>query len=161
MKYQIKQKIFSLSDSYTIKNEYGEDVYSVTGKIFSLGKKLYIHDLNGNELVYIEQKLFKLLPQFTLFIDDKEVAVIRKEFSFFTPKFTIECLTNNYSMEGDILSHEFNILKDNNIIGTVTKAWFSFSDTYGVEIAGDENQALILAFVIVMDEVQHNNKDNS
>ena len=38
MKLYMKQKVFSLKDRFTIKNEAGEDVYTVEGKFISLGK---------------------------------------------------------------------------------------------------------------------------
>lgn len=161
MKYQVKQKIFSFGDSFNIKNEYGDDIYLVRGKVFSLGKKLTIEDLSGRELVYIEQKLLKLLPQYTIYMDEKEVATIKKEFSFFTPRFNIESDMGEYKIEGDVFSHEFMIYKNSRIVGEVSKQWFSFSDTYGTNINDDENQAFMLALIIVIDEVQSSNKNNS
>jgi uncharacterized protein YxjI len=161
MKYQVKQKIFSFGDSFTIKNEYGDDVYLVRGKVFSLGKKLTIDDLNGNELVYIEQKLLKLLPQYTIYMEGSAIATVKKEFSVFTPRFNIESDMGEYKIEGDVFSHEFVILKDNSTVGEVSKEWFSFSDTYGVKINDNENQAFMLALIIVIDEVQSSNKNNS
>lgn len=159
MKYQVKQKIFSIGDKFTIKNENDENVYEVFGKIFSLGHKLTIEDLSGNELVYIEQKLLKLLPQYTIFIDGNAIATVKKEFTFFKPHYCIDSVMGEYTMEGNILSHEFNILKDNRVVGTVSKEWFSFSDTYGVDIDDNENQAFILSLVIVIDEIQYDNRN--
>jgi uncharacterized protein YxjI len=161
MKYQVKQKIFSFGDKFTIKNEYGDDVYSVIGKVFSLGKKLTIEDLNSNELVYIEQKLLKFLPQYTIYMEGNAIATVKKEFSLFTPRFNIESDMGEYRIEGDVFSHEFVILKNNSNVGEVSKEWFSFSDTYGVKISDSENQAFMLALIIVIDEVQSSNKNNS
>lgn len=161
MRYQVKQKIFSFADSFTIKNEYGDDVYLVRSKVFSFGKKLTIEDLNSNELVYIEQKLFKLLPQYTIYMDGRDIATVKKEFSFFTPRFNIESELGEYRIEGEVFSHEFIILKNSSLVGEVSKEWFSFSDTYGVSINDSENQAFMLALIIVIDEVQSSNKHNS
>lgn len=152
MKYQVKQKIFSLGDSFTIKNEQGDGVYLVKSKVISLGKKLTIEDLSGEELVYIEQKLFKLLPQFTVFMAGRAVATVKKEFTFFASRFNIDSDMGQYKIEGEVFSHEFAILKDNSIVGQVSKQWVSFSDTYGVDVNDDENQAFILALIIIVDE---------
>ena len=161
MKYQVKQKIFSFGDYFTIKNEFDDDVYIVRGKVFSFGKKLSIENLYGKELVYIEQKLLKLLPQYAIYTDGREIATVKKEFSFFTPRFNIESDMGEYRIEGEVFSHEFQILKDGNVVGEVSKEWFSFSDAYGVNINDDENQAFMLALVIVIDEVQTSNKSSS
>lgn len=160
MRYQVKQKIFTFGDSYTIKNALGEDVYLVKGKVFSFGKKLSIEDLHGNEIVYIEQKLFKLMPQYILYMDGREVATVKKEFSIFTPRFNIDSIMGIYRIEGDIFSHEFTIYNNQSIVSVISKEWFSFSDTYGIDINDNENQAFLLALIIVIDEVQSNNKNN-
>lgn len=59
MRYEIRQKMFSFGDSYTIKDEQGEEKYRVRGEVFSFGHKLTIEDLAGHKLAYIEQQLFK------------------------------------------------------------------------------------------------------
>jgi len=46
-------------------------------------------------------------------------------------------------------------------VAVVSKKFFSFSDTYGVDIADNENHAFILALVIVIDQVLHDNENNN
>jgi uncharacterized protein YxjI len=159
VRYQVRQKIFSFGDNFIIKNEFGDDIFRVRGRIFSLGNKLIIEDIAGHELVYIEQRLFKFLPQYTIYMNEMDVATIKKEISFFKPRFHIESIMGNYEMEGDIFSHEFSILKGGRVVAMVSKQWFSFSDTYGVEIDNNEDQAFIMALVIVIDQVLYDNKD--
>lgn len=158
MRYQVRQRIFSFGDSFTIKNEYGDDVFRVLGKVFSFGNKLSIENMNGQELVYIEQQLFKFLPQYTIYMNGSDVGTVRKEFTFFSPCFNIESVFGNYEMEGEIFSHEFEILKNGRVVAQVSKAWFSFSDTYGVDIADTEDQAFMLALVIIIDQVLYDKK---
>jgi uncharacterized protein YxjI len=158
MKYEIKQKIFSFGDKFIIRDEIESPRYAVRGQIFSFGKKLSIEDLDGNELVYIEQKLFKFLPEYNIYIKGEQVATVKKEFTFFAPRFNIESNMGNYDMQGEIFSHEFEILKGYDVVASVSKQWFSFSDTYGVDISENENQAFMLALVIVIDQVLYDNK---
>lgn len=158
MKYEIKQKIFSFGESFIIKDEQENPRFAVRGQIFSFGNKLSVENLMGNELVYIEQKLFKFLPEYSIFIRGEQVATVKKEFTFFTPKFYIESNMGNYDMQGEIFSHEFEIMKDGEAVASVSKQWFSFSDTYGVDISQNENQAFMLALVIVIDQVLYDNK---
>lgn len=43
MKLYIKQKVFTIKDKFTVKDEAGNDKYFVEGKLLSLGKKfIYI-----------------------------------------------------------------------------------------------------------------------
>lgn len=161
MRYKIRQRIFSFGDNFTIKDENERPFFIVRGKVFSFGDKLALEDLNGNQLFYIEQKLFKLLPEYIIHQNDKPVARVKKEFTFLKPKFDIESNFGQYEMEGDIFSHDFQILKNGRVVAGINKKWFSFSDTYGVEIADGENQAFLLALVIIIDQVIHDNNKNN
>ncbi|WP_066826383.1 LURP-one-related/scramblase family protein [Clostridium tepidiprofundi] len=160
MRYQIREKIFSFGDDFTIKDEFGNDVFIVKGKVFSLGDKLGIYDMNGSEVVYIEQKLFKFLPEYNIYLYDEHAARVKKEFTFFRPRFNIESNMGDYVIEGDVFSLNFEILKNGVPIAIVSKKFFSFSDTYGVDISDNENHAFILALVIVIDQVLHDSNNN-
>ncbi|WP_089284196.1 LURP-one-related/scramblase family protein [Anaerovirgula multivorans] len=86
---------------------------------------------------------------------------MKKEFAFFKPRFVIESTIGNCTMEGNILSHNFEIHKGNKMVATVNKKWFAFADTYGADIADDEDQPFILALVSVIDQVLHDNNHNN
>ena len=46
-RYQIRQKIFSLGDNFTIKDEMGRDVFTVRSKLLSFSDKLALEDMAG------------------------------------------------------------------------------------------------------------------
>jgi len=161
MRYIMREKIFSLADKFYIKDEMDSPRYYVEAKLFSIGDKLRMYDLEGTELMYIEQKLFKFLPEFNIFRNGKQVARVKKEFTFFKPKFNIESVYGDFTIEGDIFAYKFEILKNGRPVAFVNKKWFSFSDTYSVEIVDQEDHPFILALVIVLDQVLHDNKNNS
>ena len=46
-RYQIREKIFSLGDDFSIKDEVGQKVFTVRSKLFSLGDKLVLEDMAG------------------------------------------------------------------------------------------------------------------
>ena len=159
MRYQVKQRVFSIGDSYIIKDEYGDEKFVVKGEIFSFGHKLTVEDMTGTEVAYIQQKLLKFMPEYNIFLKGQLAAEVRKEFTFFTPKFNIESSMGNYTIEGEIFSHEFSILKDGNSVSTISKEWFSFSDSYGADISDSENQSFMIALVIVINEVLYDNRE--
>ncbi len=66
MRYVMRKRAFSLSDSFTIENEAGSAVYNVVGQVFTIGKKLSFQDLDGNELAHIEQKLLSWGPTYEI-----------------------------------------------------------------------------------------------
>ncbi|NLP46877.1 MAG: hypothetical protein GX347_07560 [Epulopiscium sp.] len=161
MKFQIRQKIFSFRDRFTIQDEFNQPQYIVEGKFFSFGNKLTLYNMQQEEQIYIEQKLFKFLPEYYFYQKGRYIAKIKKEISFLKPKFYIESIQGYYEILGNIFAHDFQILKNNQLVCTVNKSWFSFTDTYGVEIKESEDPSLILAFVIVLDQIYHENHNTT
>ncbi|WP_336512997.1 LURP-one-related/scramblase family protein [Clostridium sp. Cult2] len=162
MRYIIKEKIFTFADRFNIEDEHGYPKYEVVGKIFSLGNKLNIYDLNGIELIYIEQKVFRFLPEYDIYKEGNLIGKIKKEFTFFKPKFYIESTYGNLTIDGDIFHHNFNISKNGKPIAWVNKKWISLSDTYSVEILDEEDQPFILSIIIVLDQIFYDgNRNNS
>lgn len=157
MRYLVKQKVLSISDKFTIKDEMENDRFQVIGKVFSLGNKLTIQDMAGRELVYIEQKLLKFLPEYNLFMNGVNVAKVKKKLTFLKANFEIESSFGNFSMKGNVMAHEFSILKQGQEVATVSKKWISLSDTYTIDILDPENEVFLLALVIVIDQVLYDN----
>ena len=157
----MKQQLFSWGDDFIIKDETGRDVFSVGAQGFSFGKQLSFQDLNGNELAFIKQELFSLGPTFEIYIGDQLHAVVSKElFTFFSCKFTVDVPgPDDLEAEGNFLEHEYVFTRDGNPVAAVSKEWFSWSDTYGVEVAEGENDILILASTVVIDMACHTNQN--
>ncbi|MBZ2174613.1 LURP-one-related family protein [Schnuerera sp. xch1] len=161
MKYLIKERIFTLSDKFNIEDENGNSIYQVEGKIFSVGNKLRIYELNGKELIYIEQKILRFLPEYNIYGEGSHLAMVKKEFTFFKPKFSIESSHGKFTIDGDVFQHNFDVLKNNKPVAWVNKKWGTFSDTYCVEIMDEQDQPFILALVIVMDQIFHDGQKNN
>ena len=62
MKYKLKQKIFSLTDSFNIEDEHGRIAFTAKGKLFSLSSSQTLFDHSGAELLKIKRKYLTLLP---------------------------------------------------------------------------------------------------
>lgn len=161
MRYKVKQKIFSFGDNFKIKDENDREQFIVKGKVFSFGDKLTILDNTGNEVAYIEQELFRLLPRYNIYVNGKVRATVKKEFTLFKPKFSIESNTGNYTIEGNMFAYNFKINKNGKVIAEVNKGWFRLSDTYGVDIIDNEDHGFILALVIVIDQAIHDNDNHN
>lgn len=84
----------------------------------------------------------------------QELAVAKKKFGFLHDRFKIHSVYGDYSLEGlDILSHSFALIKNGRKVASINKKYFAFSDTYDVEVDGNEDQPFVLALVIVVDQV--------
>lgn len=162
MRFIVRQRIFSFGDSFTIKDELGNDHFVVKGRVFTLGNKLRIYDMAGQELYYIEQKILRFLPEYNIYQSGRHMAMVKREFTFFKPRFNITSTLGNFTIEGNFLGMNFSILRNGIPVAEISKRWFSFSDTYGVDIAEGEDYGFLLALAIVIDQVIHdNNRNNS
>jgi uncharacterized protein YxjI len=157
MRYLMKQKAFSIADKFAVRNEAGEELYYVNGEVFSLGHKLSFEDARGNQLLFIRQKLLSFGPTYELYRGDQHVATIRKElFTFFQCTFDIH-LDGQGDLEasGDLSDHEYTVTRDRTPVAQISKQWFAWSDTYGVDIADTEDPVLILGATVVIDMCCH------
>ena len=157
MRYLMKQKLFALGDDFVIRDETGADAYFVDGKVFSLGKKLSFQDMQGNELAFIKQKLFKLSPTYEIHRSGVLAAVVQQElFALLHHRFTVDVPgPDDLEAKGDFLDHEYVFTRGGREVATVSKRWFALADTYGVEVEEGEDDVLILASAVVVDQACH------
>jgi uncharacterized protein YxjI len=157
MRYIMKQKLFSWGDDFTIKNEAGEDVFFVDGKAFSFGDKLSFQDLQKNELAFIKQKLLSWGPTYEISRNGVPAAVVKKHlFTIFNCRFTVDVPgPDDLEAKGNFLDMEYTFSRADQIVAEVSKRWFAFTDTYGVDIQAGEDDVLILASTVVIDMVCH------
>ncbi len=157
MRYLMKQKLFCFGDDFAIKNESGQDVFFVDGKALSFGDKLSFQDTKGNELAFIRQKLLAWGPTYEITRDGKLIAVVKKHlFTLFRCKFTVDVPgPDDLEAQGSFMDMEYKFERDGRTVAEVSKRWFAWNDTYGVDIEGDEDDVLILAATVVIDMVCH------
>ncbi len=149
MKLYIKQKVFSWADKFNISDEQGNSRYYVEGEIFSWGKKLHIFDTNRREVAFIRQKLMSFLPRFHVEINGDVVATIVKDFTFFRQSYHLEGLT--WQVDGDFLAHEYVMYDNRTEIMRMSKTWFTWGDSYELDIFNPENEILCLSVALAID----------
>ena len=161
MKYQIRQKIFSLTDSFDIQDERGTVVLQAKGKFFSISSSQTLYDMTGREVLKIKRKYLTLLPACRLLCADGTEWLIKKRFwPFWTSRFSVMGPAGELEISGNLWQHEYQIRQQGRLLASVSKAWFSWSDTYGVEIYAPEWTAQLLAAVIVIDRISHGGKNS-
>jgi uncharacterized protein YxjI len=85
------------------------------------------------------------------------LAEVKRElFSFIHHRFTVDVPgPDDLEAEGDFLDHEYTFTRGGQIVATVSKRWFAWTDTYGIEIDDKEDAVLILASAVVVDMACH------
>jgi uncharacterized protein YxjI len=162
MRYVMKQKVFAFGDDFVIKNEQGEEIFFVDGRAFSLGDKLSFQDMNGNELAFISQKLLSWGPTYEIYRDGNLAAIVKKQlFTFLHCRFTVDVPgPDDLEARGSFTDMEYIFEQNGRQVAEVSKRWFSWSDTYGVETAPDADDVLILASTVVIDLICHGDRKN-
>ena len=158
MRLFLKQKVFSFKDKFSVYDEHGNERYFVEGEFFSLGKKLHVTDRFGNEVAFIQQKLLSFLPKYYITIGGMQVAEVVKEFTFFKPSYAVK--GPDWNVKGDFWDHDYDVFKGNRVVAAVNKEWFTWGDTYEINIADDVDEIMALSVVLVIDaclEAEANN----
>ena len=161
MRYVMKQKLFTLTDDYRIADANGNDMYFVKGKLLSFGKNLSFRDMAENEITHIQQKLLNWGLTYEIWHNGELEAVVKKElFTLFHCVFHVDEPGHDaLTAEGEFTDHEYTFTRGGRAVATVSKQWFTFADTYGVEVDESEDALLILACTVVIDEACHGDEN--
>ena len=159
-KYVMKQDWWCLGTDYTIRDAAGEDVIRIDGKVFSIGDKLTIEDMSGRELALIDQKLLSWGPTYEIWKGNTLAAVVKKSvFTLFRCEFTVDVPgPDDLLAEGDFWDHEYAFVRAGRPVASVSKKYFSWTDTYGIDIRHGQDPILILASAVVIDLCCHQDK---
>jgi len=153
MRYVIREKFFHLGEDSQITDESGRPIYQVDGKILSLHNTLVMRDMSGQEVATIKRQLISLTPTYTIDRPGVGEAQVRKHFiNLLGDHYTIDIPgPHDLEMDGNLLDHEYRVVRDGAVVATVSKRWIALTNTYGIETAPGQDDALILASVLALD----------
>ena len=149
MRLLFKQRFFSWFDSYDIYDEDGNTVFTVEGKL-AWGHCLHILNAAGEHIGTVQQRVLTFLPKFELYIGEEYYGCICKEFTFFAPRFTLEC--SDWEVNGSFMEWDYAIVDAaGQQVASVSKELFHWTDTYVIDVAAEENALYALMVVLAID----------
>ncbi|HET7857197.1 MAG TPA: LURP-one-related family protein [Gaiellaceae bacterium] len=157
VKYQMRERMFAIGDDYWIETDGGHPAYKVDGKALRIRNTLVLEAPEGGEVFTIQKKLLSIRDTMEIERDGKTVATVKKALvSPLRDRFSIE-VEDGEDMEakGNIVDHEYKIQRGGDEVAEVSKRWLRMRDVYGIEIAEGENDALILAVTVCIDQISH------
>jgi uncharacterized protein YxjI len=156
-RYQLREKLFSIGDDFWIETDEGRRAYKVNGKALRIRSTFVIENSSGDELLKIQEKKLSIRDTMRIERGGDTVATVKKALvSPLRHRFTVDLEQGGeLKVKGNIIDHEYEIERDGEKIAEVSKRWFRVRDTYGIEIAEGENDALILATTVCLDEMAH------
>ncbi|HEX8691470.1 MAG TPA: LURP-one-related family protein [Longimicrobium sp.] len=156
-RYRMRQRLISIGEDFVIEDERGKPVYRVDGKVLRLRETFVIEDLRGNEVATIREKKLALRDSMKILRGGRTVATVRKAWiSPFRDRFVIDVEGGgDLVAQGELLDHEYEVRRGGDTVARVSKKWFALTDTYGIDVAPGEDDALILAVAVAIDEMAH------
>jgi len=133
----------------------GQRAFKVDGKALRLRRTLVLETPEGDEVFTIQERKLSLRDKMAIERDGKTVATVRK--ALVTPlrdRFSID-VDGGDDMEakGNIVDHEYSIERGGRKVAEASKRWFRLRDTYGIEIVEGQDDALILAVTVCIDQM--------
>lgn len=160
-RYKMRQKLISLGEDFTIEDAAGNRAYEVDGKVLRLRETFELKDVQGNVVATIRGRLVSIRDKMDVLRDGEVAATVTK--ALFAPlrqNFKVDVAGGeDLRVEGSILDHEYTLRRGDRVVGQVSKRWFTIRDTYGIDIAEGEDDALILAIAVALDEMAHDKDD--
>jgi uncharacterized protein YxjI len=155
-RYQMREKLFAIGDDYWVETEGGERVFKVDGKALRARETFILKSPSGDELFKIQKKVLHIRDTMEIEHDGDTVATIKK--ALITPlrdRYSIELASGGGELgaKGNIVDHEYEIERDGDKIAEISKRWFRVRETYGIEVAPGQDDALIVAAVVCIDEM--------
>ncbi len=148
----IRQEIFTLGEKLTVKDDQQKNIYYIEGSFFQIPKTFSIMDENRNEVALITKKILSFLPKFYVEVQGKQILTINKELSFFKARYTIDA--EGIEVQGNWWDMDFQVYKQGQLVGQVKKEWFTWGDSYKVQILDEDVQTIVIAIVVAIDCVK-------
>ena len=165
MRYHMRERAWSLTEAFVIRDDAGNPVFEVRGKFFHIGDDLVMFDrYTGQELVHIKQRILSLLPRYEIYRDGQLWADVHEQFRFFGERFKVEGANGIiFHVDGDIWRWNFTVSDDQgNLLAQIGRQFSIFRDSYAVDVVPNVDAPFILALAIVIEMVKehHEHKEH-
>jgi uncharacterized protein YxjI len=153
-RFQMREKLASIGDDSWIEDEDGQRLFKINGKALRVRDTFLIEDRQGRELAKIQERKLSVRDTLKIEREGHTVATVRKRIVGIRDHFTINVEDGgDLKAHGNFVDHEYEIERDGDVVATVSKKWFRVRDTYGVEIRDGEDEPLLLAVSVALDEM--------
>jgi uncharacterized protein YxjI len=163
MRYHLRERIWTLTNDFTVRDDRGQAVFEIRGKFFHIGDNLSLRDcMTGQELLHIKQRLISLLPRYDILRNGAHWAEIHEQFRFFGERFKVTGENGMvFHVDGDIWNWNFVIEDDaGNLMGNVSRQLSLFRDSYAVDVASGVDAPFVVALALVLELVkEHHSRE--
>jgi uncharacterized protein YxjI len=153
-RYQMRQKLASIGDDSWIEDHDGNKVFKVDGKAMHLRDTFILEDAAGNEVAKIQERKMHLRDTMAIERAGDKIATVHKRLVGFRDHLKVDLEGGDeMKVHGNLVDHEYKIEGKHGKVAEISKKWFRIRDTYGVEIEPDQDDALILAITVAVEDM--------
>jgi uncharacterized protein YxjI len=162
MRYQVREKLFSIGDDFWVTDEQGNKAYLVDGKALSLRHTFELKDGSGAVVASIHKKLIAFRDSMEIERDGRVEATVKKAVISPLHHKSVVDLADGGQLEavGNIIDKEFEIRAHGTILARVSRSWFRARDTYGVDVPDGQDDALMIAIAVCLDRIHHEEEEH-
>lgn len=155
----MKQKVFSVGEKFTVTDEQGDVRYKVKGSVLKIPKEFRLQSVDGKLVAKMKKKIVVFFPTFYVDMANGETIVIKKQFSFLRPKYSISI--GDLQVNGDWWDMSFTVTNGKKQVAKINKKWISWGDSYAIQIRDTRYEDTIVALVVAIDYVKASEKQDS
>lgn len=150
-RFEMREQLLAIGDDSWITDESGQKAFRVDGKVARVRDTWLLKDSSDNEVAEIKERKLTIRDKMHMVVRGRD-ATVTKRIVGIRDHFKIEIDgQSDLSAHGNVVDHEYEIEQDGNKVAEVSKRWFRVRESYGVEIIGAADPALILAITVAID----------
>lgn len=161
MRYHLRERAWSLTEAFLVRDDAGNPVFEIRGRFFHIGDDLIMQDMyTGQEVARIKQHVLSFMPNYEIYRNGMPWANMHEQFRIFGESFKIE--TSNgmrLHVNGDFWRWNFSVSDDyNNLLAQIGKQFSIFRDSYAVDVAPNVDAPFMIALAIVIEMVKEHHE---
>jgi uncharacterized protein YxjI len=161
MRYQVKEKVFSIGSDFWVTDEQDNKAFLIDGKVLHIRQTLELKDPSGAVVATIRKKLVAIRETMEIERDGGPHATVHKVLvSPLHHRYVID-VHGGGQLEavGNLIDKEFQIQDGGQVLAQVSRAWFRIRDTYGVDVAPGQDDVLMIAIAVCLDRIHHDEEE--
>jgi uncharacterized protein YxjI len=154
MKYRMREKLASIGGDSWIEDEKGNKVYKVDGKALRVRQTFELKDPSGAEVAKIQERKLHVRDTMAIERNGKKIADVHKRLIGIRHRLKVDLDGGGeWTIKGNFTDHEYEIKGEHGHVATISKKWFRVRDTYGVDIAANNDDGLVLAVTVAVESL--------
>lgn len=153
-RYQMRQDMFSIGDDWWLEDHDGNKAFRVGGKAMRFRDTFVLEDAAGNEVAKIQERTLHIRDTMAIELGGKNIATVHNTPDGLPrPPQGRPRGRRRDEDKGSLTDHEYEIKGEHGKIAEISKRWFRVRHTYGVDIADKQDDTLLLAITVAVEDM--------